>query len=293
MPSGVTRENRAQHLEMIERGLEMVKGQFDSAWLADHLQFENRDVLESWTALAYVAARHPEFQFGNAVLCQSFRNPGLVAKMGATMQFLSEGRFILGLGTGWKEDEYEAYGYDFPTPGVRVEQLDEYVKIIKVLWTQEQATLRGKYYRVENAYCEPKPEPLPPIMIGAMKPKMISLAVQHADWWNVSWTALDDYRRMVAECAQACEQTGRDPRTLRRTWFGGCICAPNEAELTKLLGDRTPPPGGISGTAEQVIEQMQGFMEIGVDYFMLGTPGLPNFTTLETLLDEVLPALNR
>src|SRR6476646_7289850 len=98
MPSGVTRDNRTQHLEMIERGLEMVKGQFDSAWLADHLQFENRDVLESWTALAYVAARHPEFQFGNAVLCQSFRNPGLVAKMGATLQFLSEGRFILGLG---------------------------------------------------------------------------------------------------------------------------------------------------------------------------------------------------
>ena len=76
MPSGVTRENRAQHLELIEHGLEMVKGKFDSAWLADHLQFENRDVLESWTALAYVAARHPEFQFGNAVLCQSFRNPG-------------------------------------------------------------------------------------------------------------------------------------------------------------------------------------------------------------------------
>jgi alkanesulfonate monooxygenase SsuD/methylene tetrahydromethanopterin reductase-like flavin-dependent oxidoreductase (luciferase family) len=292
MPGGVARENRSQHLSLVEHGLEMVKGKFDSAWFADHLQFESRDVLESWTALTYLAARHADFQFGNAVLCQSFRNPALVAKMGATLHFLSGGRFILGLGAGWKEDEYVAYGYDFPPTGVRIEQLDEYVKIIKALWTQEQATLRGQYYRVENAYCEPKPEPMPTIMIGAMKPRMISLAVQHADWWNVSWTTLEDYKGMVEVCERECEQTGRNPRALRRTWFGGCICAPNEAEFEKLLGGRTPPHGGISGTAEQVIEQMQGFVDLGVNYFMLGTPGLPNFTTLETLLDEVLPALN-
>jgi alkanesulfonate monooxygenase SsuD/methylene tetrahydromethanopterin reductase-like flavin-dependent oxidoreductase (luciferase family) len=84
---------------------------------------------------------------------------------------------------------------------------------------------------------------------------------------------------------------GRDPKSLRRTWFGGCMCAPSEVELKKLLGDRPPQHGAIAGTTEQVIEQMQGFVEMGVDYFMLGTPGLPNFLTLETLLGEVLPVV--
>src|SRR3954464_12183807 len=124
MPSGMTRDNRSRHLQIIEQGLGMVKGKFDSAWFVDHLQFDDRDLLEGWTAITYLAARHPEFDFGNAVLCPSFRNPGLLAKMSATLQFLSEGRFILGLGAGWKEDEYTSYGYDFPSPGVRVEQLD-------------------------------------------------------------------------------------------------------------------------------------------------------------------------
>src|SRR6266568_2377651 len=131
MPSGVARENRSRHVELIERGLEMVKGKFDSAWFIDHLQVNDHDVLEGWTAITYMAGRHPDFDFGNAVSCQSFRNPGLLAKMGATLQFMSGGRFILGLGAGWKEDEYRAYGYDFPPAGARVEQLEEYVKIVK------------------------------------------------------------------------------------------------------------------------------------------------------------------
>src|SRR5258708_39367720 len=106
MPIGMARENRPRYLEFIEHALEMVKGKFDSIWIADHLQFDDRAVLEGCTTITYVAARHPEFRFGNTVVCQSFRNPALLAKMGATLQFLSGGRFILGLGAGWKEDEY-------------------------------------------------------------------------------------------------------------------------------------------------------------------------------------------
>jgi len=85
MPSGMPGENRSRHVEIIEQGLQMVSGRFDSAWFVDHLQFDDRDVLEGWTAITYMAGRHPEFEFGNAVTCQSFRNPGLLAKMGATL----------------------------------------------------------------------------------------------------------------------------------------------------------------------------------------------------------------
>ncbi|MEO8285507.1 MAG: LLM class flavin-dependent oxidoreductase [Chloroflexota bacterium] len=293
MPSGMSAGgNRGRHIEVMERGLEMIRGKFDSTWFVDHLQFDDRDLLESWTTITYMAGRHTDLNVGQAVLCQSFRNPALVAKMSATLQFLTGGRFILGLGAGWKEDEYSAYGYDFPSPGVRVEQLEEYVRVIKALWTEERATFEGEHYRVIEAYCEPKPDPLPPIMIGAMKPKMIGVAARQADWWNVSWTTLEDYRSMVDVCERACAEIGRDPGTLRRTWFGGCTVAPTEEALKKLIGDRPPQAGGIAGTTEQVIEQMRAFMDLGVDYFMMGTTGLPDFTGLEQLVNVVLPALN-
>lgn len=293
MPSGMReKSDRSRHLDVINRGLDMAKGTFDSAWFVDHLQFDDVDLLEGWTAVSYLAAQQPDFQFGHAVLCQSFRNPALVAKMAATLQFMSGGRFILGLGAGWKLDEYAAYNYEFPSAGVRVEQLDEYLHVIKALWRDERATFEGKHYSVQEAWCEPKPDPLPTIMIGAMKPKMIALTVRHADWWNVSWTKLEDFRGMVDHCERALEEQGRDPKTLRRTWFGGCACAPTEQALADLMGDRPFPEGGIKGTPEQVIEQMRGFMDLGVDYFMLGTAGLPNFTTMETLLNTVIPAIN-
>jgi alkanesulfonate monooxygenase SsuD/methylene tetrahydromethanopterin reductase-like flavin-dependent oxidoreductase (luciferase family) len=271
----------------------MAKGRFDSAWFVDHLQFDERDVLEGWTALAYEAALHPELDFGNAVLCQSYRNPAHLAKMGATLQFMTGGRFILGLGAGWKDDEYKAYDYPFPPAGVRVDQLDEYVQIIKTMWTEPHATFEGKYYAVHDAACEPMPDPVPTIMLGAMKQRMIDLAVRHADWWNVSWTNIEDYKGMVELCESACEKHGRDPGSLRRTWFGGCACAPNQAALDKLLDGKPFNPDGISGAAEQVIDQMRAFIDMGVDYFMLGTAGLPDFTTLETLLNDVIPALDR
>ncbi len=294
MPSGMRdKAHRPQHLDTINRGLSMIKGTFSSAWFVDHLQFDDTDVLEGWTAITYLAAQQPDLMFGHAVLCQSFRNPALLAKMAASLQVMSGGRFILGLGAGWKEDEYVSYGYDFPSPGVRVEQLDEYVQVIKALWHDERATFEGKHYRVKEAWCEPKPDPDPTIMIGAMKPKMISLAVRHADWWNVSWTGLEDFRGMVAHCERACEEQGRDPKTLRRTWFGGCACAPTEQALADLLGDRPFPEGGIKGTPDQVMEQMRGFMDLGVDYFMLGTTGLPDFTSLEMLLSKVIPEVRK
>jgi alkanesulfonate monooxygenase SsuD/methylene tetrahydromethanopterin reductase-like flavin-dependent oxidoreductase (luciferase family) len=294
MPAGFRDKSlRPEYMATLNRGLEMIKPRFDSAWYVDHLMFEGNDQVEGWTALTYMAAQHPQLRFGHAVLCQSFRNPGLVAKMGATFQFMSGGRFILGLGAGWHEPEYKAYGFPFPSAGTRVEQLEEYVQIIKAMWRDERATFEGKHYRVEEAYCEPKAEPVPPIMLGAMMPRMIGLTVRYADWWNVSWTTLEDYKGMVEVCERECEEQGRDPKSLRRTWFGGCACAPTEAELDDLFGDRPRPEGGIVGTPKQVIEQMQAFIDLGVDYFMLGSVGTPRLTTLESLLDQVVPELDK
>ena len=282
----------------LQRALNLISGHFDSAWIIDHLQSSDEDTLEGFTALAYMAALYPQLKFGHTVLCQSFRNPALLAKMGATLQFLSGGRFILGIGAGWQEEEYRAYGYAFPSAAVRVAQLAEALQIIKAMWTEPKVTFAGAHYQVENAYCEPKPDPRPVIMVGAFKPKMLQLTAQYADWWNVSSTGIAPYRRMIATLARACAAVGRDPATVRRSWCGGCVCAPTQAEVQRLTSARYSADNpeenfDFIGTPQQLIEQMQPFIDLGVDYFMLDCGGFPNLTTLEMLVSEVLPALNR
>ncbi|GAC1382585.1 MAG: hypothetical protein NVSMB33_10050 [Ktedonobacteraceae bacterium] len=277
----------------LQRGLKLIEACFDSAWFVDHLQVENAPLMEGWTALTYMAALQPQLKFGHAVLCQSFRNPALLAKMVATFQYMSGGRFMLGIGAGWKEDEYKAYGYDFPAAGTRVEELEETLQIIKALWRDEKATVQGKHYQVVDAWCEPKPKPVPTIMIGGSKPRMLRLVARHADWWNVSWTGIADYREQVKECERACEDEKRDASTLRRTWFGGCLCAPTEEKVKVLNTGGMSAENAFVGTPAQIIEQMQSFIDLGVDYFMLSSGGFPDLTTLETLISEVLPVLNK
>jgi alkanesulfonate monooxygenase SsuD/methylene tetrahydromethanopterin reductase-like flavin-dependent oxidoreductase (luciferase family) len=296
LPSeGRDKKNRPTLVEDMNKALDLITGHFDSAWMVDHLQFGDIDVLEGFTALTYLSALHPQLRFGTSVLCQSFRNPALLAKMAATLQFMSGGRFILGLGAGWHEEEYKSYGYEFPPAAVRVEQLEEAVQIIQKMWREKTVTFEGQHYRVIEAHCEPRPVPLPPIMVGAFKPKMLRLTAKCADWWNVSSTSLSSYRRMVERLEEYCRELGRDPSTIRRTWAGGCACAPTKEEVAALVEDRGSADDDedfdFVGTPKQLIEQMRPFIELGVDYFMLDCGGFPDLTTLEMLINEVLPAL--
>jgi alkanesulfonate monooxygenase SsuD/methylene tetrahydromethanopterin reductase-like flavin-dependent oxidoreductase (luciferase family) len=285
-------DTRGTFVADVGRALAMIADHFDSAWMTDHLQINQQDVLECWSTISYFAAMQPKLRFGTVVLGQSYRNPALTAKMAATLQFLSGGRVLFGIGAGWKEDEYHAYGYDFPSNGVRVEQLEETVQIIKALWTEEQATFHGRYYQIAQARCDPKPAPLPPMVIGGSKPRMLRLIARYADWWTVSWTGIDDYRAQVAELTRACAEVGRDPATLRRLWFGPCACAPTEADARTLANERFSNANGFLGTPDQVVEQMRPFVELGVDYFIVGSASFPDTTTLELVRDRVLPALN-
>jgi alkanesulfonate monooxygenase SsuD/methylene tetrahydromethanopterin reductase-like flavin-dependent oxidoreductase (luciferase family) len=173
-----------------------------------------------------------------------------------------------------------------------VKELEETLQIVNALWRDERATFKGEYYQVTNAYCFPKPDPLPPIIVGGSKPRMLRLVARYADWWNVSGTPLESYRELVSQCEQACAEVGRDPATLRRTWFGGCLCAPTEEKVKELNQGRLSAANALIGTPAQLVEQMQGFISMGVDYFMLSCGGFPHLTTLEMLVNEVLPALN-
>jgi alkanesulfonate monooxygenase SsuD/methylene tetrahydromethanopterin reductase-like flavin-dependent oxidoreductase (luciferase family) len=280
----------------LQRALDAISGSFDSVWVMDHLQFGEHDVLEGWTTLTYLAALYPALRVGPLVLAQSYRNPALLAKMAATLDFLSGGRLILGLGTGWKEDEYRAYGYDFPPAAARVEQLEEALAVLRALWREERATVAGRHYRVESAACEPKPSAPPPVLIGARGPRMLRLAARHADWWNFAWQPIAAYADLAGQLDGACRAVGRDPATLRKTWLGLCSCAPTEAAARRALEGSTIPAnivaGAVVGTPAQVVEQLQPLAAVGVDYFIVATPDLPHLTTLELLRDEVLPRLN-
>ena len=159
--SGRSRGNmtRDTFLNNVYEGFKIIDSHFDSVWFTDHLQYDASPVLEGWTALTYFMGFYPHLTFGHTVLSQSFRNPALLAKMGATLHYLSRGRFILGIGTGWKKDEYLAYGYDFPPPKARIEQLEEALQIVKALWREEQVTFHGKHYQVVNATASQSPFP--------------------------------------------------------------------------------------------------------------------------------------
>ncbi len=295
LPQGAsTAADRPSFLATLDRMLELATGSFDSAWCVDHLEPDYSDQLESFTTLAFLAARHPQLRFGHSVVCQSFREPGLVALMGSTLQFLSGGRYVLGIGAGGNEAEHVAYGYDFPTAGARVDQLAEALEIITRLWKGGPVTFQGRHHSVEGARCEPPPEPPPPLMLGAFGPRMLRLAARYADWWNVSSTGPAEYRRLSQMLDAACTAIGREPGTIRRTWGGGCICAPTREQALQLAGDRygLDPASNdfdLVGTPGELIDQIRQFVDIGVDYFLVDCGGFPDLTTLESLMGDVIP----
>ncbi|SRR5258707_1174606 len=286
---------RPEFLKGLRAALDTIVGHFDAVWMADHLQFGNASILEGWTALTYLAALRPELKYGHLVLCQFFRNPALLAKMAATFQYMSQGNFILGIGAGWAEEEAQAYHLPFSSAGQRVGELEEQLQIIKALWREDSVTFEGTYHQVQNAICQPRPEPLPTVLVAAHQPRMMRVAARHADWWNTGVGTLDEAREKLQALDAACESVGRDPQTLRRTAMIGCYCAPTEQKLQEMTSKHSGPFGlGFVGTPAQVVEQLLPFVEAGFDYFMISAGGVPSdTTTVEMLAHEVLPMLNK
>lgn len=240
--------------------------------------------------ISYVAGRFPAFEIGPVVLGQSYRNPALLAKMAATLQTLCGGRLIMGIGAGWKEDEYHAYGYPFPHAGVRIEQLEDTLEILRRMWTEPgKVTYRGRHYQVVEAYCEPKPDPVPPIMVGGGGHKTTRLAARYGDWWNIPDANYTHYRERLAVLRAHCEDLGRDPATLRLTWFGRLAVGRTEVEALALGAPQWNQSNAFVGAPQQVIEEMGRFVELGVDYFMVEVLGLPDPDIVGMVLEDVLP----
>ncbi|QPC84252.1 LLM class flavin-dependent oxidoreductase [Phototrophicus methaneseepsis] len=285
-------------LEQITTTMDLVHGSFDSVWVADHFipwasfAAPDTDTLEAWTTISYLAGAYPNIDFGSIVLSQSYRNPALLAKSAATLQWLTGGRFILGIGAGWKEDEYLAYGYDFPKASVRIKQLSEAVHIIRKMWTESPATFEGDYYQIKDAYCEPMPDPAPPIMIGGGGEQLtLRVVAEQADWWNLSGSA-DFYGHKLDVLRGHCEAVGRDYESIVKTWTSDTILlAPSEAEAQRIAA-ANPLMDGVSGyTPQHLMDQLQSLIDLGVSYFMLRFADFPHTEGIQMFMEEVMPVL--
>jgi alkanesulfonate monooxygenase SsuD/methylene tetrahydromethanopterin reductase-like flavin-dependent oxidoreductase (luciferase family) len=258
-----------------------------------HWQSNDTPYLECMTTIAHFAAAYPSLKFGASVLCQSYRNPGLLAKMAANVQLLTEGRLLFGIGAGWMEEEYRAYGFEFPKPSVRIAQMVEAIQIVKKLWTESPASFQGKYYHVENAYCEPRPDPVPPILIGGGGEQLTLRAVaEHADWWNIPGVTLETYAHKLDVLRRHCEAVGRDYDEIVKTWSAEAVAVAASEEEAKRIADASPYSSNpIYGTPEQVAEKMRAYAGIGVEYFIVRLLDFPKTDGIEMFAEEVMPLM--
>jgi len=288
---GIERVDPRTFREDLQHVLDFASQHFTSFWISDHHQTADRFRLECWTQLTWLAARYPGPQLGTIVMSNSYRHPPLLAKMAASLQYFSQGRFILGYGAGWAEEEYHAYGYEFPSAKVRIAQMVEGIKAIRALWTEKPANFQGEYYRLTNAYCEPQPDPLPPVLIGGDGEKYLLRAVaQHADWWLPYSRRLDTLKQKTEVLKDHCRAVGRDYDSIRKTYTLTVYLAEDRDQAQQRAGaaiERENPvfAGDPAGLRDYLAERA----DLGFDLFQLVFPDFPETTDMRLFVGQVLP----
>ncbi len=242
---------------------------FDSIWLGDHLLYrgdgrEERGPLEVWTMLAALAAVTERVTLGPLVACASFHPPGLIAKMAATVDDVSGGRLVLGLGAGWNETEYRAFGFPYDH---RVSRFEESFEIVRRMLDGERVTLDGRFWSADDLVLMPPAERRIPLMIGSNGDRMLSIALPHVDWWN-TWYAsygntVDGFAELNARITTAAEHAGRDPAEIGRST--AVLVELDPAAVKRPHSDEESPPVGV----EELRGHLTGLAEAGADEAIL------------------------
>jgi F420-dependent oxidoreductase-like protein len=275
---------------------------YDSVWLDDHLMFEKRPILECWTTLSALATITSKIRLGTMVLCNSFRNPALLAKMAATLDVISNGRLEFGIGAGVQRNEHASYGIPFPKPRARIDRLKEAVEIIKKMWTEETASYRGKIYKINEAVCEPKPvqKPHPPITIGGSGEKLtLKVAAQHADRYDWGYMpSLEMYKHKLGVLESHCEAAGRDFCEIEKScWLGGqMFVVPDQERVDEKVLQLKPKNVALEdfkklnlvATPEECRRKIRQYTSLGVTYFMLFFGDLPDMSGVRLFAETVL-----
>jgi F420-dependent oxidoreductase-like protein len=275
---------------------------YHSVWLDDHLMFGKRPILECWTTLAVLSSLTTRIRLGTMVLCSSFRNPALLAKMTATLDVISGGRLEFGIGAGVQKEEHIAYGIPFPEAKIRIEHMKEAVEIIKKMWTEEKISYEGKHYKINEAICEPKPvqKPHPPITIGGGGEKLtLKITAQYADRYDFGYLpSLELYKHKLEVLENYCRAVGRDPQEIEKSCWpsGQVLIARHQKELSEIVLAHKPKSVSLHdfeklnlvGTPDDCLKKLQLYADLGVTHFMLFFGDLPSLDGLRLFAGSVM-----
>ena len=284
--------------------VEAERAGFDGVFLYDHFhtvpQPRLESVFECWTSMAALARDTSVIRLGQMVTCNSYRSPALLAKMASCIDVISRGRLILGIGAGWYEHEYAAYGYSYPDTPDRLRMLRDSLQVIKAMWTQDEATFEGRYYTVRGAINEPKPiqKPHPPIWIGGAGEKVtLKLVAQYGDACNFN-ADVETVRRKLDVLRGHCEAVGRDyDSVLKTVEFYTMLGTPRE--IDQVVADAARRTGAdegfirswhpLHGDGPRIAELIHEYADAGIEYFIVNLPNAAEGGVIRRFADEVFP----
>lgn len=298
-----------------QHALEAERLGFEAVWVSDHLMSGSKPILECFSTLAALASATSAIRLGSLVACNSYRYPSILAKIAATIDHISNGRLEFGLGAGWNVEEYQGYGIPFPSTGTRLNQLQESLKIIQLMWTNETASFTGQYYQIHNAVCEPKPVqmPYPPITIGGSgERRTLQLVAQYADRSNWSGS-VSQSAHLLSILRQHCVREQRNYDKIEKSWFGRVFLHSDQESLRKQLRDLhssgrlyfRPPPRSFAresftewftglrsqhlvGTPMDCLEKVRAYADLGIRNFIVNFLDFPSLENLQMFHDTIV-----
>ena len=282
---------------------------YESIWVSDHFfltpETVDANCLECYTVLTALARDTRRLRLGAMVASQSYRNPAYLAKMAASIDHISNGRLNFGIGAGWKEVEYRAYGYPYPGPGVRIRQLEEAIEICRLMWTEDRASFKGKYYAVSDALSAPKPVQQPlPVWVGGTGAQTLRVAAKHADAVNFAWSQPPEFfGDRLAILERHCRRIGRDPEEIRRS--AGLMVVMDETveqvesrmealrgrSDTEYMRYLSRQPQNVTGTPDDLVDLLGRYTSLGVDHFILRWHYGDELRSMKLFAEEVMRKL--
>ena len=275
---------------------------YDSVWVYDHVHNvpvpSHESIFECWTTMAALSQVTSRIRLGQMVGCAGYRNPALLAKITSNIDVMSGGRLDWGIGGGWYDQEYAAYGYDFPEAKVRLGMLSDTVEIVKAMWRDPDATHTGRYLSVAGAQCDPKPvqSPHPPIWIGGGGEQVtLRIVARLADYSNFGGKP-DEWTHKCDVLAGHCTAVGRDYDQITKTWSPDLFIRETEAEVV-AAGSRSGfgepfdswRAGNLVGTPEQVAERLATYQALGCGGIVAWCSDFPEHETMRLFAEQVLP----
>ncbi len=290
---------------IIDTVQEMERLGYEVAWVFDHFitfpTITTRSCFEAWTLLPALAMATRSIRLGTMVTCNSYRYPSVLAKMSATFDVISGGRLEFGIGAGWYEQEYTAYGIPFPPTRTRLRQLDEAVRIIRLMWTEDHASFKGQFYSVERAINSPKPlqKPHPPITIGGGGEKVtLRISAELADKVNFG-ASVEEAKTKIAALLRHCREVGRDPQSIEVQIFRTVIVGETEQEVREKIRRFKPEDQTeehyrswtACGTPEQLVDLFKEYQRVGVHHIVSYFPDAAELESLRLFAKTVAAEL--